>query len=184
MDYGILGEVRVLRAGAPIPLGGPMATRLLAALLVDAPGGVERDVLIERLWGDSSAGDCDDGAPGPHRPPAAGAGTRSSRWALLGPSDHRGWVCAQDRSRLDRRRPFRVVAARAEERAEADPRGALGDVESARALWRGRPWGALADELWLRGDVARIEELRRRSDELWADVQLALGCHELSVDSI
>ena len=43
-----------------------------------------------------------------------------------------------------------------------EPERALGDVESARALWRGRPWGALADEVWLRSDVARIEELRRR----------------------
>jgi SARP family transcriptional regulator, regulator of embCAB operon len=29
-----------------------MALRLLAALLVDAPRAVERDTLIERLWGD------------------------------------------------------------------------------------------------------------------------------------
>ena len=44
--------------------------------------------------------------------------------------------------------------------------------------------GELADEVWLLGDVARIEELRRRADELWGDVQLALGRHELIVDSL
>src|SRR6516225_5111388 len=52
MQYEILGEIRVLRAGTPIRVGGPMAVRLLAALLVDAPRAVERDTLIERLWGD------------------------------------------------------------------------------------------------------------------------------------
>jgi len=56
MQFEVLGELMVLRGGAPLELSGPMVTRLLAALLVDAPGGVERDVLIERLWG--------------HRPPA------------------------------------------------------------------------------------------------------------------
>src|SRR6266545_2859016 len=50
MRFEILGEFRVLRAGAPILLGGPMAYRLLAALLVGAPRAVERDTLIERLW--------------------------------------------------------------------------------------------------------------------------------------
>jgi hypothetical protein len=36
----------------------------------------------------------------------------------------------------------------------------------------------------LRGDVARIEELGRRADEVWADVELALGRHELIVDDL
>jgi predicted ATPase/DNA-binding SARP family transcriptional activator len=161
-----------------------MVTRLLAALLVDAPGGVERDVLIERLWG--------------HRPPATARTAlqvhtghlrralepdhRGGPWSVLRTTAN-GYALKIDRASIDADH-FESLLRRAEGRAEADPRGALGDVESARALWRGRPWGALADEPWLRGDVARIEELRRRSDELWADVQLALGCHELSVDDL
>ena len=52
MQFEFSASLRVLRAGAPIPLGGPMVRRLLAALLVDAPGVVERDTLVERLWGD------------------------------------------------------------------------------------------------------------------------------------
>lgn len=184
MQFEVLGELVVLRAGAPLELSGPMVTRLLAALLVDAPAGVERDVLIERLWG--------------HRPPATArtalqVHTGHLRRALE--PDHRGgsWSVLQttangyalkiDRAWIDADH-FESLLRRAEERAEADPRGALGDVESARALWRGRPWGALADEPWLRGDVARIEELRRRADELWAEIQLALGRHELIVDGL
>ncbi len=36
----------------------------------------------------------------------------------------------------------------------------------------------------MRGEVSRLEDLRRRADELWADVQLALGRHDLIVDSL
>jgi len=184
MQFEVLGELMVLRAGAPLELSGPMVTRLLAALLVDAPGGVERDVLIERLWG--------------HRPPATARTAlqvhtghlrralepdhRSGPWSVLRTTAN-GYALNIDRAWIDADH-FESLLRRAEERAEADPRGALGEIESARALWRGRPWGALADEPWLRGDVARIEELRRRSDELWADVLLALGRHELIVDSL
>jgi predicted ATPase/DNA-binding SARP family transcriptional activator len=184
MQFEVLGELMVVRAGTPLELTGPMVPRLLAALLIDAPGDVERDVLIERLWG--------------HRPPAT---ARTALQVHIGhlrralEPDHRGgpwsvllttvngYALKVDRASIDAEH-FESLLRRAQERAEADPRGALGDVESARALWRGRPWGALADEAWLRGDVARIEELRRRADELWADVQLALGRHELSVDDL
>jgi predicted ATPase/DNA-binding SARP family transcriptional activator len=184
MDYGILGEVRVLRAGAPIRLGGLMAQRLLAALLLDAPGAVGRDTLVERLWGDA--------------PPATATTALQvhvSRLRKALEPDLRGGACSAirtagdgyaleiDRARIDAER-FESLVHDAVELAGLEPEHALGDVESARALWRGRPWGALADEVWLRSDVARIEELQRRADELWGDVQLALGRHELIVDSL
>jgi predicted ATPase/DNA-binding SARP family transcriptional activator len=184
MQFEILGELRALRAGKPLALGGPIAQRLLAALLVGAPRVVERDMLIERLWGS--------------RPPAT---ARTALQVHIGrlrralEPDHQGgpWSVVRttgngyaleiDRAWIDADH-FESLVRRAEERADADPRSALDDVESARALWRGRAWGALADEPWLRADVARIEELQRRADELWADVQLALGRHEVMVDSL
>src|SRR5215208_3119881 len=184
MRFEILGELRVLRAGAPIPLGGPMAQRLLAALLLGAPRAVERDTLIERLW---------DAHPPATATTALHVHVSHLRRAL--DPDHRGGACsvlrttgdgyvlAIDRAGIDADR-FESLVHRAEEGGITDPQRALGDVESARALWRGRPWGALADEPWLRSDVTRIEELRRRADELWGDVQLALGRHELIVDSL
>ena len=184
MQFEVLGEPRVLRAGAPIPLGGRIVQRLLAALLVDAPGVVERDTLVERLWGD---------APPATATTALQVHVSHLRQALE--PDLRGGACSAirtagdgyaleiDRARIDAER-FESLVHDAEELAGVEPEQALGDVESARALWRGRPWGALADEVWLRSDVARIEELRRRADELWGDVQLALGRHELIVDSL
>jgi predicted ATPase/DNA-binding SARP family transcriptional activator len=184
MRYEILGGLRVLRGQAQVTLGGPKAQRLLAALMVDAPRAVERDVLVERLWGD-------------HPPATARTALQVHvshlRHALEpdqrggAPSVVRttgeGYVLEIDRPRTDADR-FESLTREAEDLAVADPDRALGVLESARALWRGRPWGALADQPWLRGDVARLEELRRRADELWADVQLALGRHELIVDAL
>ena len=184
MQFEIFGELRVLRAGAPVVLGGPMAQRLLAALLVDAPRPVDRDTLIERLWGD---------CPPATATTALQVHVSHARRALE--PDHRrgvgsvlrttgdGYALVVDRAQIDADH-FESLVHRAEERSPVDPQRALGDVEAARALWRGRPWGALADEGWLRGHVVRIEELRRRADEVWADVQLALGRHELIIDSL
>jgi predicted ATPase/DNA-binding SARP family transcriptional activator len=184
MQYEILGEIRVLRAGTPIRVGGPMALRLLAALLVDAPRAVERDTLIERLWGDD--------------PPSTATtalqvhvsrlrqilepGNRGGACSLLRTTDD-GYGLVIDPAQIDAEH-FESSVRRAEDFAISDPEQASSDVESARALWRGRPWGALADEVWMRGDVSRLEELRRHADELWGDVQLAMGRHDLIVDSL
>ena len=184
MDYGILGEVRVLRAGAPIPLGGPMAQRLLAALLLGAPGVVERDKLVERLWGYSPPATATSAlhVHVSHLRQALEPDLRSGACSAIRTAGD-GYALEIDRARIDAER-FELLVHNAEDLAGAEPERALGDVESARALWRGRPWGEFADEVWLRSDVARIEELRRRADELWGDVQLGLGRHELIVDSL
>jgi predicted ATPase/DNA-binding SARP family transcriptional activator len=184
MDYGILGEVRVLRAGAPIPLGGPMAQRLLAALLLGAPGAVDRDTLVERLWGYAPPATATTAlhVHVSHLRQALEPDLRSGACSAIRTAGD-GYALEIDRARIDAEQ-FESLVHDAEELAGVEPEQALGDVESARALWRGRPWGALADEVWLRSDVTRIEELRRRADELWGDVQLALGRHELIVDSL
>jgi predicted ATPase/DNA-binding SARP family transcriptional activator len=184
MQFEVLGEPRVLRAGVPTRLGGRILQRLLAALLVDAPGVVARGTLVERLWGDEPPATATT-ALQVHvsrlrqaLEPDLGDGARS---AIRTSGD--GYALVIDRARIDAEH-FESLVHDAEELAGVEPELALGDVESARALWRGRPWGTLADEVWLRSDVARIEELGRRADELWGDVQLALGRHELIVDSL
>jgi len=184
MQFEIFGVLRVLRAGAPVVLSGPMAQRLLAALLVDAPRPVDRDTLIERLWGDCPPATATTAlqvhvsharrALEPDHPRGVGSVLRTT-------GD--GYALAVDRTQIDADH-FESLVHRAEERSPVDAQRALGDVEAARALWQGRPWGALADEWWLRGHVVRIEELRRRADEVWADAQLALGRHELIIDSL
>jgi predicted ATPase/DNA-binding SARP family transcriptional activator len=184
MQYEVFGELRALRARAPIDLGGPMARKLLAALLLDAPRTVDRDTLVERLWGAHPPATATTAlqvhvshlrrALDPDYP----RGARS----VLRTTDE-GYALDTDRARVDADR-FESLVQETDDLAVFDPERALRVVESARELWRGRPWGALADEPWLRGDVARLEELRRRADELSAEVHLALGHHELIVDAL
>ena len=183
MRYEIFGGPRVFRDGTPVVLGGRMSHKLLAALLLDAPHPVNRDTLIERLWGD---------CPPPTATTSLQVHVSHLRRALE--PDRRGEECCvlrttgegyaleTDRSGIDADRYESLVHEA--ERSAADPERAFGLIESARALWRDRPWGVFADEPWLRGDAARVEELHRRADELWADVQLSLGRHQLIVDSL
>ncbi|HKA94051.1 MAG TPA: BTAD domain-containing putative transcriptional regulator, partial [Acidimicrobiia bacterium] len=161
-----------------------MSQRLLAAVLLDAPHGVRRDTLIERLW---------DGHPPATATTALQVHVSNVRRALeperrdvassvLRTTDD-GYALEIDRARVDAN-DFEQRVHEAEQLVVAEPERARGVIASARAAWRGRPWGDFADEPWLRGDAARIEELHRRADELWADIQLALGQHELIVDSL
>jgi predicted ATPase/DNA-binding SARP family transcriptional activator len=184
MQFEVIGEPRVLRAGAPIPLGGRIVQRLLAALLVDAPGVVEQDTLVERLWGDEPPATATAAlhVHVSHLRQALEPDLRSGASSAIRTTGD-GYALEIDRAWIDAEQ-FESLVHDAEDLAGVEPERALGHVESARALWRGRPWGALADETWLRSDVTRIEELRRRADELWGDVQLALGRHELIVDSL
>jgi predicted ATPase/DNA-binding SARP family transcriptional activator len=184
MRFEILGELRAFRGETPVELGGALPRRLAAALLVDAPGAVQQDTLVERLWGS--------------RPPATATTALqvhvSRLRRALAPDYERGdqsilrtvsagYALEIDRGDVDADR-FEGLVRDADDVAATDPERALRTIESARALWRDRPWGALADEPWLRADVARIEDLRRWADELWADVQLELGRHELIVDAL
>jgi predicted ATPase/DNA-binding SARP family transcriptional activator len=184
MQYQVLGQMRVLRDDAPIQLGGPMALRLLAALLVDAPRAIERDTLIDRLWGDEPPTTATTALQVhvSHLRRVLEPSRRGEGCSMLRTTDE-GYALAIDRAQIDAEQ-FEWLVRKAEDLAESEPERALSDVESARALWRGRPWGAVADEVWLRSEVSRLEELRRRADELWADVQLALGRQELIVDSL
>ena len=184
MRYEIFGGTRVFRDGTPVVLGGRMSHKLLAALLLDAPRPVNRDTLIERLWGDC--------------PPATATtslqvhvsqlrralepGRRGEECCVLRTTGE-GYALETDRSGVDVDR-YESLVHEAEQLSAADPERAFGLIESARALWRDRPWGVFADEPWLRADAARVEEMHRRADELWADIQLSLGRHQLIVDSL
>src|SRR5215831_10929349 len=50
LELGLLGPVRVVRAGRELPLGGPRQRALLALLVLDAGRVVPTGRLIEELW--------------------------------------------------------------------------------------------------------------------------------------
>jgi predicted ATPase/DNA-binding SARP family transcriptional activator len=184
MRFEILGELRAFRHETPVKLGGGLPRRLAAALLVDAPETVRRDTLVERLWGSAPPATATT-ALQVHvshlrraLEPDCEGGNRSILRTVPG-----GYALEIDRGDVDADR-FEYLVRDAEDVAATDPEGALRTIDAARALWRDRPWADLADEQWLQVDVARLEELKRRADELWAEAQLALGHHARVVNAL
>src|SRR5262249_59288105 len=52
LAYGVLGPLRVIRGGAPLPLGGRQQRAVLALLLIEADNAVSRLRIADALWGE------------------------------------------------------------------------------------------------------------------------------------
>ncbi len=138
---GLSGQQRVVAALLAAELGRPCRT----------------DRLVEALWGE-------------HAPPQAPrlVQTVVSRLRrVLEPAEARGsrlrtvahgWVLDLDPNRVDTGR-FEQLADQAGELADAgQPSTARKHLEEAVGLWRGRPFGELADHALLRAAATRLEE--------------------------
>ena len=51
VEYGVLGLLRAVAGGEPVPLGGRMQRALLATLLLQANEPVSTERLVEAVWG-------------------------------------------------------------------------------------------------------------------------------------
>lgn len=179
--FGVLGPVtaeRVTGSAAdgrhgPIALKGPRHRAVLARLIVARRRVVPVARLVADLWADSPP----SGAVGavqtfvaalrralePDRPPRAPARllvTEGPGYALrAGPDSVDAWR-------------FETAVGEA---AELPPARALPRLDEALELWRGPAYADFAHEEWVRGERARLAELRLRSVERRAGAQLALG---------
>jgi DNA-binding SARP family transcriptional activator len=171
LDFAILGPLEVRSDGALLPLRAAKQRLLLAILLLRANEVVSSDALIDALWGEA--------------PPATATKALqvhvSQLRKVLGPgaagvlrTSARGYVLAVDDDRLDLVRFTQATAAAA---AAADPDEAARHLWGALALWRGDPLAELDGVAGLRGEVARLEELRWHAVEDRIDADLALGRH-------
>ncbi|MEU9609768.1 BTAD domain-containing putative transcriptional regulator [Streptomyces sp. NPDC048057] len=181
MRYGVLGPLTVWDAeGRPVKVPEAKVRALLADLLAHGGGPVSADRLIEDLW----AG----------RPPGGAVNTLQTKisalrrvlgreqvvrepagYRLLLPSDS-----AEAGSAVDAVR-FQELAERA--RAHRDPAAKEELFADALALWRGPAYADVAEALFARGEIARLEELRLTVLEDRAEARLTLGAHlELAAD--
>lgn len=172
-----LGPLVVDRDGAPLALGGRRLVAALTLLLAHADRVVSPDALSDAIWG----GD---------------AGRRSTStldshvWRLrnlLEPGRRRGEPASV---LLRETTGYRLVAATeqidstwfavlADETlgllTDGQPARALRRADEALALWRGRPFTAVADEPWAQPAITRLEELHAQVRERQVEALLAVG---------
>lgn len=169
LQLGFLGPVEAWRAGARLALGGPKPRLILSLLAIDAGRAVPTGTIADALWPRG----------GPVDPRATIQVNLSNLRRALGDGEgprieHRGagYVLVPDGTEVDLHRFASLVAAGSSER---DPHRAATQLRDGLRLWRGRPFGDLADEPALVGEVRRLEEFRLRALEKRIAADLALG---------
>jgi DNA-binding SARP family transcriptional activator len=179
LEFRVLGPVEVRDGDRTIPVGGGQQRALLALLLLRANRAVSRDAIVEAVWGDEP----------PSTVAKALQGHVSALRRLLEPGRERGgggrvivtrgsgYELRVDEERLDllvferlRSEGRRALDAGEHERAAALLRDAL-------ALWRGPPLADVDTELFERGEVARLEEVRFATLEDRLEADVAAGKH-------
>jgi predicted ATPase/DNA-binding SARP family transcriptional activator len=171
VEVRVLGGVSLHRDGVELAIGGRRPQALLALLAIHRGRPVLLEALIDQLW--------------PEEPPDSAAKTIqvyvSRLRAALG----------DERDRLaSRTGGYELRAAAADVDATAfadgvetarrllasdDPDGSLVELDAALARWRGRPFGDLADEAFLRAETRRLEDLHAAARELRADALVRGG---------
>lgn len=149
-----------------------MLQRFLAALVIAEGRVCGLDELVEALWGDSP-------------PPSARSLVRvyasQLRKALPAPlaleTVGGGYALALPAGVLDAARFERLLEEGGEARRQGNAALAASLVEQALGLWRGKAFGDLAYEDFVRGESERLEELRLTALEERLEAQLALGRH-------
>ncbi len=172
----VLGPIDVLTPSGPVTVGGHQARALLGALAIGADHAVPIDYLYEVLWDD-------------HRPASAYNTLQSYVSHLrqvLGTdaivrTDH-SYELRAGADTIDALAFEKLVNDAAE--AREDPERSQGMCRQALALWRGRPFGELADDEGFRLEAYRLDELRLLAMELILEADLLLGHDELVVGEL
>ena len=177
MEFRILGPLEVLDDGGPLKLGGPKQRAVLAHLILRANRVVPASLLIDELWGDE--------------PPETARNTLQTYVYRLrkvlgdarivpGPG---GYLLHAEPDEIDAGR-FEALLKHAKASIATHPAAAAAELEEGLALWRGEALADLADESSLRGEIARLHELRLAAVEHRISAQLATGRHSTVVSEL
>lgn len=176
-DYVIrvLGPIDVLGTSGGVAVGGRHARALLGALVIGVGHAVPIDHLREVVWGQD--------------PPESVDNTLQSNVShlrqVLGSEAivrvNGSYELTIEPSNIDAVQFETLLAAAA---ASSDDTERRDYGRQALDLWRGRPFGDLADDEAFRLDAYRLEELRLTAMEICLEADLALGNHELIVGEL
>ena len=173
MEFRVLGTIEVEGpVSGPYPPGAKERA-ILARLLVDAGRTVPADALLEAAW-DGVARDAAARSLAvrvanlrSYLEPGRDRGAPSALLVREGP----GYRLAIAPEQVDAHRFERAVLGAAGLPAAT----ALEALDGALALWRGDPFGDLADADWAQPEIRRLEDLRQQAEEGRARALVALG---------
>lgn len=172
----VLGPVDLQTPSGIESFGGRLPQMLIATLTIAAGRIVSTDHLVEVLWADDA--------------PISAVNTLQSYVSrlrrLLGNdaiqlADHGYLLCASV-DRVDALRFEHLIRTSAAE--ECPPRESRALAHEALALWRGTPFGELADIDPFRLEAVRLDELRMVAMETLLEAELALDHPELVIGTL
>ena len=172
----VLGPIDVMTPAGPVGVGGRQPRALLGALVIGAGHAVSIDHLAEVLWGDGV--------------PDSGVNTLQSYVSHLRHVLGAEVIVRTDHSYELTADPCNIDALIFEARlagtveSKVDPVERLARCREALGMWRGRPFGDLADDEPFKLETYRLEELRVAAMEHALEAELELGHHELIVGEL
>lgn len=173
----ILGPVEVVIDGRSIAVGGRNTRAVLGALVLSVNHAVSADHLAWAVWGDM--------------PPASAHSTLQTYVSRLRRLAGRGLIQFEDDAyilKIDSGAidavTFERLAVQAEELVTTDPVRSRQLSMEALELWRGDPFGDLADDEPFHVEVLRLEEMRIATIELHLEADVALEHHVQAIGSL
>jgi predicted ATPase/DNA-binding SARP family transcriptional activator len=159
VDVLVLGPIEARAADGPIVLGSRTQRLLLAALAHARGRTVPAEQLISLVWGT--------------QPPASAPTTLKSHVSRLRRTLREDVVVSQPPGYALTLAPERLDVHRFEQGVRAA--GSVAEIDAVLALWRGRPYGELADHEHVAGDAAALLELHAQGRVRRAELLLAAG---------
>ena len=171
----VLGPIELIVEGAVVEFTSPRLRQLLALLVVHANTVVSTDRLIDVMWPDD----------GEARAVRTLRTLRTNVWRLrnlLGPdadakllTRQGGYVLTLSADDHDAERFEALAADGSAALTSGDASLALGSLEAALALWRGRAFEGYETEDWARPAAVRLEDIRVSTAEHCVEALLLLG---------
>jgi DNA-binding SARP family transcriptional activator len=159
----VLGPLTVARDGAPVIVGGPRQTAVLARLVVAESTGVSPETLAEDIWGTTASID------------AARMAVSRLRHAIgstVIATTAAGYILDLDSCRTD---VDEFEAALAAARQAREPAEQVARYEEAMAWWRGDAFAGLRDLAFCVTERERLDELRLVAIGEQVDARLRAG---------
>ena len=183
MELELLGPLRVTDNGSELVVSGPKRRALLTLLALHVGTPLSRDRIVEALWPLDRTGREESTlrVHVSHIRDVLETDRESSPSVVL--TRGSGYMLDDDSVEIDVAR-FDRLARDARAMLESRPDNALGLLNEALALWRGRPLQDVEYEEFAQDEIRRLERVRVDTVELRAEALIGAGNDAEAVDDL